>query len=174
MGHMAALPKQPRRRKRPDPRASLGAGGAKRAKPLWTCPNCGRQFVTPNKQHSCGRYEIDDHFAGKDPIVRELFDHLLGVLKQFGPVTAYALKTRIVFQAETQFAAAMTRKHWLEGYLWLRRRAAHPAIQRVEMQVFRDYGHIFRLTKPEDLDEALVALLHEAYVLGCQAFAGRR
>ena len=98
----------------------------------------------------------------------------MGVLKQFGPVTAYALKTRIVFQAETQFAAAMTRKHWLEGYLWLRRRAAHPAIQRVEMQVFRDYGHIFRLTRPEDLDEALVALLHEAYVLGSQAFAGRR
>jgi hypothetical protein len=171
---MAPLPKQQRRRKRPDPQASFGPGGAKRAKPLWTCPNCGRQFVTPNKQHSCGRYQLDDHFAGKDPIVRELFDHLLGVLKQFGPVKAYALKTRIVFQGETQFAAAMTRKHWLEGYVWLRRRAAHPAIQRVEMQVFRDYGHIFRLTRPEDLDEALVALLHEAYVLGSQAFAGRR
>jgi uncharacterized protein DUF5655 len=148
--------------------------GAERASPLWTCPHCGRRFVSRNKQHSCGHYRIDDHFAGKDPIVRELFDHLLGAIQQFGPVTAYALKTRIVFQAETQFAAAMTRRHWLEGYLWLRRRAEHPVIQRIEMHVFRDYGHIFRLTRPGDLDEALVALLHEAYVLGCQAPPGRR
>ncbi len=141
---------------------------------FWACPQCGRQFVSPNKWHSCGRYKIDDHFAGKDPIVREIFDHLLETLQQFGPVTAYAVKTRIVFQAETQFAAAMTRKRWLDGYLWLRRRAAHPAIQRIEMHVFRDYGHIFRLTKPEDLDEALIALLREAYMLGCRPLPGRR
>ena len=51
---------------------------------------------------------------------------------------------------------------------------AHPAIRRVEMQVFRDYGHIFRLTRLEDLDAALVELLYEAYVLGCQPLAVRR
>jgi len=169
---MATIPGR-RRRKQPNPRSSPGTGGAKRANAFWTCPNCGRQFVSANKWHSCGHYRIDDHFTGKDPAVRALFDHLLETLKQFGPVTAYALKTRIVFQAGTQFAAAVTRKRWLEGYVWLRRRAAHPAIRRVEMQVFRDYGHIFRLTRPEDLDEALVALLHEAYVLGSQTPAGR-
>lgn len=141
--------------------------------PLWVCPNCGRQFVSANKWHSCGQYKIDDHFIGKDPLVRELFDHLLKTIQEFGPVTAYALKTRIVFQAETQFAAAVTRKHWLDGYLWLRRRAEHPSIWKVEMHVFRDYGHIFRLTRPEDLDEALVGLLHEAYALGSQAFSER-
>ena len=95
------------------------------------------------------------------------------VLDEFGPVTAYALKTRIVFHAEAQFAAAIPRKHCLEGYLWLWRRAAHPLIQRVEMRVFRDYGHVFRLTRPADLDDDLVALLHEGYMLGCQPLAGR-
>jgi hypothetical protein len=138
----------------------------KSAKALWICPKCGRQFSTVNKYHSCGRYELHDHFVGKDPVVRELFDQLLQVLQQFGPVTTYALKTRIIFQAETQFAAAMPRKHWLEGYVWLRRRVEHPLIHRVEMHVFRDYGHIFRLARPEDLDEAFVSLLHEAYMLG--------
>jgi len=167
---MATIPQRPERKKRPP----TIAGGTDHAKSFWVCPNCGRQFVSPNKQHSCGHYAIEDHFTGKDPIVRELFDHWLNVMKQFGPVTAYALKTRIVFQAETQFAAAMTRKRWLEGYLWIRRRAEHPLIHRIEMQVFRDYGHIFRLTKPEDLDEALISLLHEAYVLGGQVFPGRR
>jgi len=133
---------------------------------LWTCPDCGRQFGSRNKYHSCGRYNIEDHFVGKDPAVRKLYDRLLDVLKEFGPVTPQAVKTRIVFQGGAQFAAALPRKHWLEGYLWLKRRAAHPAIRRVEMQVFRDYGHVFRLTRPDDLDEALIELLHEAYVLG--------
>lgn len=88
-------------------------------------------------------------------------------------MTAYALKTRIVFQAERQFAAAILRRRWLEGYVWLRRRASHPLIRRVEMQVLRDYGHIFRLTQPADLHDDLVALLHEGHMLGGQPLTGR-
>jgi hypothetical protein len=138
------------------------------AKSLWICPDCGRQFVSVNRNHSCGRYNLEDHFMGKEPIVRELYDILFETLKQFGPVSAFPVKTRIVFQAEVQFAAAMARKRWLDGYLWLRRQAAHPRIHKIEMGVFRDYGHIFRLTRFDDLDEDLVDLLHEAYILGCE------
>ncbi len=139
---------------------------------FWTCPRCGRQFVSANKWHSCQTFNIQDRFAGKDAQVRELYDLLFATLNEFGPVAAHVLKTRIVFQAETQFAAAMPRKQWLEGYLWLRRKAAHPSIHRVEMQVSRDYGHIVRLMQSADLDADLVALLHEAYMLGCQPLAG--
>ncbi len=39
---------------------------------------------------------------------------------------------------------------------------------KIEMGVFRDYGHIFRLNYPYDLDEDLIDLLHEAYILGCE------
>ncbi len=144
-----------------------------KTKTFWTCPRCGRQFVSANKWHSCQSFRIEDHFAGKDPLVRELYDLLFATLNEFGPVKAYALKTRIVFQAETQFAAAMPRRYWLEGYVWLRRRAAHPLIRRIEMRVFRDYGHVFRLTQPADLDDDFVALLHEGYMLGCQPLTGR-
>jgi hypothetical protein len=139
-----------------------------RAKSLWTCPNCGRQFVSINRNHSCGRYSLEDHFAGKEFIVRELYDLLFETLKQFGPVKAFPVKTRIVFQAEVQFAAAMPRKRWLDGYLWLRRQATHPRIRKIEMGIFRDYGHIFRLTRHDDLDEDLIELLHEAYIIGCE------
>jgi Domain of unknown function (DUF5655) len=137
-------------------------------KSLWTCPNCGRQFVSINRNHSCGRYSLEDHFRGRELIVRELYDYLLETLKQFGPVKTFPVKTRIVFQAEVQFAAAMPRKRWLDGYLWLRRQAVHPRIRKIEMGVFRDYGHIFRLSRPDDLDEGLIDLLHEAYILGCE------
>lgn len=67
-----------------------------------------------------------------------------------------------------QFAAAVSHRRWLDGYLWLRRQAAHPRVRKIEMGIFRDYGHIFRLTQSEDLDEGLVDLLHEAYMIGCE------
>ena len=135
---------------------------------LWVCPDCGRQFVSVNRNHSCGRYNLDDHFVRKEPVVREIYDLLVGTLERFGPVGVYPVKTRIIFQAEVQFAAAMPRKCWLDGYLWLRRQAFHPRIFKLEMGIFRDYGHLFRLTGPEDLDDDLVNLLQEAYILGCE------
>lgn len=134
----------------------------------WKCPDCGRQFVSVNRNHSCGRYSLDDHFAGKEPFVRDLYDLLFETLRLFGPVKAFPVKTRIVFQAEVQFAAAVPRKRWLEGYLWLQRQAIHPRIHKMEMGVFRDYGHIFRLSHIDDLDQTLVDLLHESYILGCE------
>jgi hypothetical protein len=136
-------------------------------KSLWICPDCGRQFVSINRNHSCGHYSLEDHFRGKEPIVRELYDLLIETLQQFGPVKEFPVKTRIIFQAEVQFAAAVPRKRWLDGYLWLKRQAFHPRIHKLEMGVFRDYGHIFRLRRPDDLDEELVDLLYEAYILGC-------
>ena len=137
-------------------------------KSLWTCPECGRQFVSVNRNHSCGRYRLEDHFENKEPNVRELYNLLFETLKQFGPVKAFPAKTRIVFQAEVQFAAAMPRKRWLDGYLWLRRQATHPRIYKLEMGIFRDYGHLFRLKRPDDLDEEFVSLFQEAYILGCE------
>ena len=134
----------------------------------WKCPDCGRQFVSVNRNHSCGRYSLDDHFAGKEPFVRDLYDLLFETLRLFGPVKAFPVKTRIVFQAEVQFAAAVPRTRWLEGYLWLQRQAIHPRIHKMEMGVFRDYGHIFRLSHIDDLDQTLVDLLHESYILGCE------
>jgi hypothetical protein len=52
--------------------------------------------------------------------------------------------------------------------LWLRRQAAHPRIHKIEMGIFRDYGHMFRLTRLDDLDEDFQNLLQEAYILGCE------
>lgn len=135
-------------------------------KDLWTCPECGHQFITANTYHSCGNYSLADHFSGKESTVREIFDRLVELVESFGPVTVYAQKTRIVFQARTRFASVITRKRWLNLQIWLKRRVDHPLLQRVEMYTYRDHGHIFRITEIEDLDQALVALLHEAYAVG--------
>lgn len=98
--------------------------------------------------------------------MREIFDQFAAAAREFGPVTIYAQKTRIVFQVRTRFAGAVTRKRWLNAHLWLKRRADHPLLQRVEMYTYRDYGHRFRLSHPDDIDRAFRRLLQEAYVVG--------
>jgi len=106
--------------------------------------------------------------------VRETYERLLETLQQLGPVSAHPVKTRIVFQAETPFAAAVPRKHSLDIYVWLKCWASHPRLYRREEHVFRDFGHLFRLEQPADLDPGLIALLREAYAIGNGAMAGRR
>ena len=132
---------------------------------LWTCPDCGHRFVTPNIWHSCGNFEMEDHFADKEFVVRETFAELERIVKEIGPVTIYAQKTRIVFQVRTRFAAVVTRKKWLNLQLWLKRETSHALLQKIEMYTYRDYGHIFRLRSPQDIDDRLGELIRESYAV---------
>jgi Domain of unknown function (DUF5655) len=140
----------------------------KNQKPLWKCPSCGEEFVTRNMAHSCGHHAIEDHFRGKDPHVRELFDALLRATQSLGPVHAYAQKSRIVFQTRGRFVAITPRKHHLAGHLWLKRRRQHPLVYRVESLLDRDYVHNFRLTSTNQIDSSFRELLQEAYAVGSQ------
>ncbi len=137
-------------------------------KPLWTCPKCGHRFVTANMWHSCGRYRLSDHFKNKDPVVRTLWRRFRSLVEDCGPMTVYAQKTRIVCQARVRFAGAMPKKHWLDVGLWLKRRAEHLRVHRVEFIPPGDYSHIFRFHDVSEFDDAFVALIHEAYEIGCQ------
>lgn len=128
--------------------------------------------MTPNIWHSCGRYRIEDHFIGKAPVVRELFDRLDAAIQAFGPVNVYAQKTSIVFQVRVRFARAMPKKQWLDGHFWLKRRASHPRLTKIEHLLRHDWIHWFRLTAPEDIDKAFGRLLRESYEIGEQKSGG--
>jgi hypothetical protein len=133
---------------------------------LWTCPKCSHQFVSRNLWHSCGNYEIDDHFNGRDAILRETFNRLVEITGQYGPVTVYAQKTRIVFMVQVRFANLVVRKHWLDFGLWLTRRVEHPLLRKTAVFGPNSFGLGFRLSRPEEIDPALEALIAEAYKTG--------
>src|SRR5262245_61432679 len=135
---------------------------------LWQCPKCGHRFVTANIWHSCGHHRLSDHFKDKPSMRRETFDRYVEAARQYGPVTVYAQKTRIVMQGRVRFAGAVIRTNWIDAGMWLRRRIAHPRLVRTESFGGLGYGHHFRLYAPEDVDEALVKLLSEAYAIGQQ------
>lgn len=113
---------------------------------LWRCPKCGHRFVTRNLWHACGRYRLEDHFAGKAPVLRATFR-----------------RWRIVIQARVRFAGAVIRRDWVDAALWLRRRVKHPRVFRTEDFGRLGYGIHFRLTKPSEIDRDLRALVREAY-----------
>lgn len=141
----------------------MNASARHRSPRLWRCPKCGHRFVTTNLWHSCGRFSLAQHFAGKPPALRAVFRRWVAIARACGPVTVYAQKTRIVLQARVRFAGAVVRGEWLDAGLWLRRRIDHPRVHRIEDFGRLGYGVHFRLKSPSDIDTRIVKLMREAY-----------
>jgi uncharacterized protein DUF5655 len=140
-------------------------------KPLWHCPACGRGFANANQSHACGRYELEDHFAGKPPLVREIYAAFLAMIEEIGPVTVLPEKTRIAFQTRMSFAQLTVRRHWVLGHFVLARHAENPVFNKVETISPRNHVHHFRLDTPADVTP-LRDSAGEAYAVGRQEHLG--
>jgi hypothetical protein len=135
---------------------------------MWICPKCGHGFVSKNLWHSCVTVPLSAHFEGKDPTVRRTFDSWLRLARSFGPVTAYAQKSRITMMQRVRFSGVVTRKTGIDAHLWLKRKVEHPRLRKSELLPPGNWIHTFRLSSPDDLDDGLRALMGEAYAIGCQ------
>jgi len=139
------------------------------ARPLWACPRCGRTFANLNQTHTCAPLgDLDAHFQGKQPGVRETFDRVLSAVRGLGPVTVLPEKTRIALHARMSFAAFTPRIRWLDGHLVLARAIHSGRFRRVETYSPRNVLHAFRLVSPDEVDEEFVGWLAEAYDVGQQ------
>jgi len=136
-------------------------------RPLWPCPACGRAFANANQSHACGRYDLESHFAGKPPLVRDIYEAFLAMLGGLGPVTVLPEKTRIAFQTRMSFAQLTVRRHWILGHFVLARRVEDPVFTKVETFSPRNHAHHFRLERVEEL-VALRPFAREAYAVGRQ------
>ena len=135
---------------------------------MWRCPDCRRQFANRNQSHACGRYTLASHFAGKPTNVRAIFDELLAIAKQNGPVTVLPEKTRIAFHVRMSFAAFVIRRNWVDGHVVLARRFENPRIRRIETFSPRNHLHAFRFASPDDIDDEVADWFAEAYRVGEQ------
>ena len=71
--------------------------------PLWKCSKCGRLFANRNQSHSCSRYTLREHLAGKSPCAIALFREFAKLVKRCGPVRVVPEKTRIAFSSANEF-----------------------------------------------------------------------
>ena len=136
---------------------------------LWRCPKCDRPFANRNQTHTCaGLHDLEHHFVGREPIVRELYDLVAAVVQSIGPVIILPEKTRIAFQVRMSFAQVTPRKRWLDGHVVLARRLEHHRFRTIETFSPRNHLHTFRLEQPSDIDATFTRWMREAYAVGEQ------
>jgi hypothetical protein len=141
---------------------------------LWRCRKCGRGFANKNQSHACGRHTLAQHFAGKPPEVRRLYEAVVAAVRAIGPVRVLPEKTRIAFQVRMSFAQVTVRRGWLDGHVVLARRLEHPRFRRVETFSPRNHLHAFRISRLDEIDADFRAWLAEAYLVGDQQHLIRR
>lgn len=144
------------------------------ARPLWSCPSCGRRFANRNQSHTCQPLgDLARHFTGKSSEVRATYDRLVAVVARIGPFSVLPEKTRIALHVRMSFAALMPRQRWLDGHVVLPRKLDSPRFRRVEAYSPHNVVHAFRLGSPEEVDDEVEAWLREAYAVGEQRHLSR-
>jgi hypothetical protein len=144
------------------------------SRPLWTCPNCERQFVNPNMPHSCGRYSVKQFLAGKSQHAISLYEGFAALLHECGPVKIAPAKTRVGFQVRMIFAAVnKLSDRGLEAHVVLTRRLQSPRFKRIDAMTPKCYVHHFKLESLSEMDEEVKAWLCEAYQVGTQQHLDR-
>lgn len=145
-------------------------GGMGRATgPLWRCPSCARTFAHRNQTHTCAPLgDLADHFAAAAVHVTAIYDRILDVLGELGPVTVLPEKTRIALHVRMSFAALVPRRNWMNGHLVLARRVDSPRFHAIQQYSPRNVLHAFRLHSPAEVDDEFAGWLAEAYRVGEQ------
>ena len=143
-------------------------------RPLWRCPRCGRTFANAHQSHACAALgDLERHFAGTEPGVRQTFDRVLAAVQRLGPVSVLPERTRIALHVRMSFAAFTPRARWLTGHLVLARRADSPRFRKIKAYSRRNVLHAFRLTSPDEVDGEFLGWLAEAYAVGQQRHLAR-
>jgi hypothetical protein len=132
-------------------------------RPLWTCPRCGARLVTRNMWHSCGRFSLEDLFAGTEPGTLEVAGLCVAMLQSLGDVQVIPQKTRLVCVARVRFGGIQPRKRGFLVSFALHRWLTSRRISRKA-----DYGpgwrgHSVWVRSPADLDDELRSWLQESH-----------
>jgi len=110
-------------------------------------------------------YTVDDLFAGKDAVVKEIYSQLLHELQEFGPVEEQPKKGSIHLAHGTGFAGVHPRKSYINLNIRSDQEIDSPRITKTE-QVSRNRWHLnVKLESVSDIDPELLAWLKSAYEL---------
>ena len=115
--------------------------------------------------HSCLAHSVEDHFEGKDPALRSMFDCLRRNMERFGPIRIDAVQSNINLAGKYHFAGVTVLKDRLKVGFLLHRRLEHPRIIRTQKVDSNKYSHFVKLARREDIDKQFLAWMKEAYSL---------
>jgi hypothetical protein len=130
---------------------------------MWTCPECGRKFARNLQSHSCIAYDTEDLFAGKEPDVRELYNHLIDRIKEFGDIEVHPGKWNLTVRRLSTFLSIMIEK----THLTLVFISSEPID---EFPVYQNYPHsasrfsnAVKIESADEVDDQLIRWLRKAW-----------
>jgi hypothetical protein len=136
-------------------------------KTLWTCPECGAQFIQKNLYHSCIRLTEEDFLKNKSARSVELYRYFLNEYKKIGPVSLHVVKTRIAFMVLVRFSGVdKFGKDFIEGGFWFKEKIESKKFHRIEFIPKSDFIHRFRITDENDIDDEFRIYMKKAYETG--------
>lgn len=106
---------------------------------------------------------IDEYFSTGPPLERPIFEAVMAVLANVGPVTVEPVSVGIFLKRAQTFAQLRPMQQWVALSFGLRRRATHRTITRKLIEYNGRYHHVANLRSVTDFDEALSHLVIEAY-----------
>jgi hypothetical protein len=108
---------------------------------------------------------VEQHFQGKDPKVRALYDLLLATVRAFGEVVEDPKKTSIHLNRRTAFAGVATRKEAIVLTVKASRDIASPRVIKREQASAHRWHLEVRLTDPAQVDYQIATWLGRAIEL---------
>lgn len=108
---------------------------------------------------------LNNHFFGKSPVVKDIYDKILQALREFGAVTEEPKKTSIHLVNSSAAAGIATRKDYLILTVKSNKSIESPRIKKVEKVSSNRFHLEIRLDDPKQVDEELSVWLRDAYAI---------
>jgi hypothetical protein len=133
--------------------------------PAWVCPECRRQFRRPKQSHECApAMTLDDYFSTGPPFERPIFEAVMAVLDDIGPVHVEPVSVGIFVKKDGSFLELRPMQRWVALSFSLPRVVHSPKITRKVMNWGGRYYHYVNLRSADDVDDEVAGWLAEAYL----------
>jgi hypothetical protein len=132
--------------------------------PRWRCPACDREFSRANQSHVCvPGNTVDETFAGRPPVQRDIYEAIIGYLRTLGPVHVDAVRVGVFLSHVDKLAEVRPAARSLTIWLMLPRDLADARVSRSVRISAARVAHFIKLTAVSDVDDQLRDWLGEAY-----------
>jgi hypothetical protein len=108
---------------------------------------------------------LSQHFEGRDPVVKSIYDRILSGSRKFGPVIEESKKTSIHLVNKSAFAGVVTRKNTLILNIKSAAPIKDKRFARSEQVSAGRFHQEVKLTSTDEVDAQLLGWLKEAYTL---------
>jgi len=111
------------------------------------------------------QFTVSQHFEGKDPVVKSIYERLLKETHKLGQVIEEPKKTSIHLVNKSAFAGVATQKAALVLNIKSSAPIKDARIRKSEQLSASRFHQEVRLTSPDDVDPVLVSWLKAAYLI---------